>query len=96
MTEQARPKSPQAPYKPFVNRILFRSASPTTILWCAGGGLAIAGIEWPQNRAMVYSGLGTLFLAYILGKYTRMGREGPVTLKEEVAYGPDGKVERVR
>jgi hypothetical protein len=96
MTEQGSSNSPQAPYKPFQDRMVFRSASPTTILWYAGGGLTLAGVEWPQNWALIYSGLGTLFLAYILGKYTRMGREGPVTLKQEAVFGPDGKVERVR
>ena len=76
--------------------MVFRSASPTTILWYAGGGLTLAGIEWPQNWALIYGGLGILLLAYILEKYTRMGRAGPVTLKEEAVYGPDGRVERVR
>jgi len=96
MTEQARPNSPQPPFRPFLDRMVFRSASPTTIIWVAGGAVTLAGIEWPQNWALVYSGLGILLLAYILDKYTWMGREGPVTLKQQAVYGPDGKVERVR
>jgi hypothetical protein len=96
MTEQGSSDFPQPPFKPFQSRMVFRSASPTTILWYAGGGLTLAGIEWPQNWALIYGGLGILLLAYILEKYTRMGRAGPVTLKEEAVYGPDGRVERVR
>lgn len=96
MTEQPSSNSPQPPFKPFQSRMVFRSASPTTILWYAGGGLTLAGIEWPQNWPLVYSGLGILLLAYTLEKYTRMGREGPVTLKEEAIYGPNGQVERTR
>lgn len=76
--------------------MVFRTETPVTIIWIAGGALTLAGIEWPQNWALVYSGLRILLLAYILGKYTRMSRQGPVTLKEEVVYGPDGRVERTR
>jgi hypothetical protein len=76
--------------------MVFRSASPTKILWIAGGALTLAGIEWPRNWALIYGGLGILPLAYILEKYTRMGREGPVTLEQEAVYGPHGRVERSR
>jgi hypothetical protein len=96
MTEQVNSNPRQPPFRPFLDRMVFRTASPTEVLWIAGGALTLAGIEWPENWALVYSGLGILLLAYILGKYTRMGREGPVTLKQQAIYGPDGKVERVR
>lgn len=96
MTEPAGSNSPQPPFRPFLDRMVFRAASPTLILWVAGGAVTLVGIEWPQNWALVYSGLGILLLAHILQKYTRMGREGPVTLKQQAIYGPDGKVERVR
>jgi hypothetical protein len=96
MTEQASSNSPQSPFRPFQNRIAFRSTNHTRVLWIGGGALTLAGIEWPQNWRLIYSGLGILLLAYILGKYTRMGRKGPVILKQEAVYGPDGQIERTQ
>jgi hypothetical protein len=96
MTEQASSNSSQTPFKPFQNRMVFRTERPVKIIWIAGGVLTLGGIEWPQNWALVYSGLGILLLAYILENHTRMGRAGPVTLKQEAVYGPDGQVERTR
>jgi hypothetical protein len=45
---------------------------------------------------LIISGSGVLFLAYILEKYTRFGKEGPVVLREEATIGGDGKIERLR
>jgi hypothetical protein len=35
MTEQGRSNSPQSPFKSFQSRMVFRSASPTLVLWYA-------------------------------------------------------------
>ena len=59
-------------------------------------GLNFAGIEWPTSWPLIISGSGVLFLAYILERYTRFGKEGPVVLREEATIGGNGKIERLR
>jgi hypothetical protein len=76
--------------------MIFRGVSPTYFVWVLGGGLILAGIEWPTSWPLIISGSGILFLAYILEKYTRFGKEGPIILREEATIGADGKIERLR
>ncbi len=76
--------------------MVFREVSPTYLVSLLGGGLIFAGIEWPTSWPLIISGSGILFLTYILEKYTRFGKEGPVILREEATIGADGKIERLR
>ena len=69
------------------------SGQPTSSGSC---GLNFAGIEWPTSWPLIISGSGVLFLAYILERYTRFGKEGPVVLREEATIGGNGKIERLR
>src|SRR5258707_10160771 len=95
MTDQSTSNSSDRP-KPPIQNVIFRTASPTYLVWLLGGGLIVAGIEWPTSWPLIISGSGILFLAYILEKYTRFGKEGPVILREEATISADGKIERLR
>jgi membrane protein implicated in regulation of membrane protease activity len=95
MTEQSPSNSSDRPKSP-IRRWTLPTARPTYLAWVLGGGLILAGIEWPTNWPLIISGSGILFLAYILEKYTRFGKEGPVILREEATIGADGKIERLR
>jgi len=77
--------------------MVFRGVRPTYLVWLLG--LNSAGIEWPTwptSWPLIISGSGVLFLAYILERYTRFGKEGPVVLREEATIGGNGKIERLR
>ena len=95
MTDQSTSNSSDRP-KPPIQNVIFRTAGPTYLVWLLGGGLIVAGIEWPTSWPLIISGSGILFLAYILQKYTRFGKEGPVILRKEATIGADGKIERLR
>src|SRR5260370_112094 len=95
MTDQSTSNSSDRP-KPPMQKMVFRTPSPTYLVWILGGCLIFAGIEWPTSWPLIISGSGILFLAYILEKYTRFGKEGPVILREEATISADGKIERLR
>src|SRR6266849_7519703 len=95
MTDQSTSNSSDRPKSP-IQKVVFRAASPTYLVWILGGVLIFAGIEWPASWPLIISGSGILFLTYILEKYTRFGKEGPVILREEATIGADGKIERLR
>src|SRR5260370_20196126 len=95
MTDQGTSNSSDRP-KPPIQNVIFRTAGPTYLVWILGGVVMLAGMEWPTSWPLIISGSGILFLAYILEKYTRFGKEGPVILREEATIGADGKIERLR
>src|SRR5216683_11410 len=81
MTDQSTSNSSDRP-KPPIQNVIFRTAGPTYLVWLLGGGLIVAGIEWPTSWPLIISGSGILFLAYIL--------------REEATISADGKIERLR
>src|SRR5260370_28696048 len=95
MTDQSTSNSSDRPKSP-VQNVVFRTPSPTYLVWILGGVLIFAGIEWPTSWPLIISGSGILFLAYILEKYTRFGKEGPVILCEAATISEDGKNVRMR